>query len=222
MTCGLQVDEHRRIWVIRWEVHIKFEASIGIWSFSRSSYQHLRKKNNGNDTNKIDLIHRQVVHTQALCFYCLISKFPVWLWHLATDIGNRMQHCAPPLLNSGTGKTSCLVAQQWTDSDCRQVSHVRTFTLWQSFTICLQKRNNSHGLFNEAVGSPVPLHDTFQWWMNTNRDGHEDAKNSYCCGATATAWKYTQQVYLVFSLSTYGRERPTQSAFHTRLITISI
>jgi len=27
----------------------------------------------------MDLMHRQVVHTQALCFYCLISKFPVWL-----------------------------------------------------------------------------------------------------------------------------------------------
>jgi hypothetical protein len=38
--------------------------------------------------------------------------------------------------------------------------------------------------------------------MNAILDGREDAKNSLCIGATAIAWKYTQQVYLVFSLST--------------------
>jgi len=38
----------------------------------------------------MDLIHRQVVHTQAVWFYFLISKFPVWLWHLETDTGNSM------------------------------------------------------------------------------------------------------------------------------------
>jgi len=132
MTRGLQVDKHRRIWVVRWEVHIKFKASIGIWSFSRSSYQHLRKKNNVNDTNKMDLIHRQVVHTQALCFYCLISKFAVWLWHLTTDIGNSTQHCATTPLNFGTGKKRlfCGSAIDWQwqfltngHSHCDTVSH---------------------------------------------------------------------------------------------------
>jgi hypothetical protein len=51
--------------------------------------------------------------------------------------------------------------------------------------------------------------------MNTIHDCNEDAKKSHCSGATAIAWKYTQQEYLVFSPSTYGRESPTQSAFHT-------
>jgi len=63
----------------------------------------------------MDLIQRQDVHTQALWFYCLIFKFPVRLWHLATDIGNSMQHCAATPLNSGTGKKRlfCGLATDW-------------------------------------------------------------------------------------------------------------
>jgi len=55
----------------------------------------------------------------------------------------------------------------------------------------LRKCNNSHGLFNDEVGAPVPLHDTGQWRMKAIHDGCEDARNSPCSGATANAWKYT-------------------------------
>jgi len=138
----------------------------------------------------MDLIHRQVAHTQALCFYCLISKFPVWLWHLATDIGNSTQHCAATPLNYGTGKKKTVL---WLGNGLTvTVSHIWALTLWHSFTLFLRKCNSSHGLFNDKMGPPVPLHDTVQWRMNAIHDSFEDAKNSPCSGATANARKYTQ------------------------------
>lgn len=96
------------------------------------------------------------------------------------------------------------------------VSHTWALTLWHSFTLCLRKCNNNHGLFNDEVGAPVPLHDTVQWRLNAIHDGCEDAKNCNCkCTEIHTV------SVLVFFLSTQGRERPTQSAFHTRWMTLS-
>lgn len=35
---GFQIDHHRAIWIISWEVDIELEATIGIGGFCRSGY----------------------------------------------------------------------------------------------------------------------------------------------------------------------------------------
>lgn len=86
MTSGLQVDKHWRIGVVRWEVYIKFKATIGIWCFSRPSYQYLSIQNYINDTFKLTWSHEHQSFIQTLYYrfrnaLCNKLKEFSW-WHL--------------------------------------------------------------------------------------------------------------------------------------------
>lgn len=74
----------------------------------------------------------------------LFQHFPVWACHLANDIWNAMKHCIPTLwLNKNMRLlVSSHLAEQQPISNCKQVSHKYTFTLWCSSISHLTKHHN--------------------------------------------------------------------------------
>jgi len=74
----------------------------------------------------------------------LFQNFPVWACHLANDIWNAMKQCVPTLwLNKNIRLlVPSRLAEQQPMSNCKQVSHTRTFTLWCSSISRLTKHYN--------------------------------------------------------------------------------
>jgi hypothetical protein len=69
------------------------------------------------------------------------QNFPVWACHLATDIRNTMKHCVPTLwLNKHIRLlVPSLLAEQWTMSNCKQVTRITHIHNVMKFNLSLDK-----------------------------------------------------------------------------------